>query len=119
MHLRTERRVRFRLGQYNATVDDFTNDLTGMTGSDALEEVLHHCRNDEVCKKLLFIVNEADQEYRAATVDNGGTSISPYCHVEYKPGWWWRGRPKSGPLADYLWVLLNAQAGAVAEGASG
>ena len=55
--------MRFRLGQYNATVDDFTNDLTGR---DALEEVLHHCRNDEVCKKLLFIVNEADQEYRAA-----------------------------------------------------
>ena len=51
------------INQYKGTADDFTNDLTGR---DALEEVLHHCRNDEVCKKLLFIVNEADQEYRAA-----------------------------------------------------
>ena len=97
--LGTWREVAHDVNRYKLTVDDFTNDLTAR---DALEEVLRHCRNEEVCKKLMTNIDEADQNYRAATDEDGGVALSRYYRVDSASGWWWRRCPRSGALADYL-----------------
>jgi hypothetical protein len=86
------------VASYDATIDDYTNDLTGR---DAVELVLDWASEgfrawaDER-------VTAADQQFRGRTEMDDEGAIGRYFRIENKDGWWWRRRPGGGPLGAYL-----------------
>ena len=96
--LRTWARLSEEVNAYTATVDDYTNDLCSRDylaamaarASSGLRSVL-----DEQ-------VASTDESFRRATVEDTDGRLGRYYRIELKDGWWWRRRPASGPLADYL-----------------
>ena len=96
--VRTWEQVAHGLDTYDATIDDYTNDITAR---DALAEILGWAeppfRQEVECR-----IASADRRIRAATVDDAGAAVGRYFRIETKDGWWWRCRPTSGPLAEWL-----------------
>jgi hypothetical protein len=85
-------------GQYQLTVDDYTNDLTARDG---IELALHECP-PVLRGRLQAVIDAADERFRAGTVDDAEGSVARYFRVDDGSGWWWKRRPKAGPLADFL-----------------
>jgi len=84
------------VAEYTGTVDEYTNDLTSR---DALEEVLGWASRP-LAAALSVPLGLADERFIAATIDDGGVAVSQYFRIGTR--WWWRRRPTSGQLADYL-----------------
>jgi hypothetical protein len=84
--------------QYVSTVYDYTNDLTGR---DALELVLAECQ-EPLRTKLRLFIEEADGQFLARTREDAGRSLERYFRIDESSGWWWKRRPATGPLAEYL-----------------
>ncbi len=82
--------------EYTATVDDYTNDLTMR---DVIEVVLREAV-EPLRGKLLRFVDDADERFRAATVDDDQGRLSQ--HFRISKGWWWRRIPAAGAFARYL-----------------
>lgn len=91
-----------RLGRevnlYKATIDDYTNDLCSR---DYLADALAKA-SGQLHTALAERVNAADATFRKATIDDTDGLVGRYYRVDAEDGWWWRARPASGPLADYL-----------------
>ena len=85
-------------GQYPATVDDYTNDLTARDG---LELALRECP-PLLRDRLQAVIDAADERFKAGTVDDNEGRVARYFRVDDGSGWWWKRRPKAGPLADFL-----------------
>lgn len=91
-----------RLGRevntYDATVDDYTNDLCSRDYlAHAIAESSLHLR--QVLAERLTL---ADTTFREATVPDTEKLLGTYYRVDKKDGWWWHVRPANGPLATYL-----------------
>jgi hypothetical protein len=86
------------VGAYRMTIDEYTNDVTGR---DALELVLGWA-TESTRAAIIERVAPADEAFRSATVDDGGLAIGEFFNFESKPGWWWRRRPTTGDLSEYL-----------------
>ncbi|HYM16996.1 MAG TPA: hypothetical protein VEU06_00410 [Micropepsaceae bacterium] len=84
--------------RYTLTVDDYTNDLTARDG---LEIILAHCP-EPLCAKLRLAIETADKEFLARTQEDLDHALERYFRIDESFGWWWRRRPTSGQLADYL-----------------
>ena len=84
---------------YDATIDDFTNDLTTR---DWIAEI-----RDLVTERVRSSIDERiepiDDRYRRTTRADGGHALSQFFRIEGR-GWWWRRVPKAdtGELARYL-----------------
>lgn len=83
---------------YPEAIDDYTNDLTGR---DLIEEALAALA-EEVQLPLRAVVDGADDEFRARTAPDGAELVGVFFDIADRPGWWWRRRPTTGPLAGYL-----------------
>lgn len=83
---------------YEATVDDYTNDLCSR---DYLASFTSSASEDLRAKVQQRIAG-ADATFRAATTDDAEALLAKYYRVDLKDGWWWRRRPSSGPLAEWL-----------------
>lgn len=86
-----------KVDDYELTVDDYTNDLTAR---DAITLVLSWC-SDQFGTWAKPLVDEADQRFRDRTAPDEGV-LGRYLRISEDAGWWWRRRPVSGPLGDYL-----------------
>lgn len=86
------------VGDYVATIDDYTNDLTAR---DALDRILLWA-SDAFKPVLAKRIAAADERFRTATSDDEGLAVGRYFTIERHPGWWWRRRPTTGPLSTYL-----------------
>jgi hypothetical protein len=86
------------VASYQLTVDDYTNDLTGR---DAIDLVLSWC-SDQFGAWAKPMVDEADQRFAGRTTPDEAGVLGRYFRISDNAGWWWRRRPVSGPLADYL-----------------
>ncbi len=84
--------------RYIHTIDDYTNDLTGR---DALEIVLMECP-EPLRSELEVLIGRADSEFVARTKEDSGCTLGRYFRIDDSSGWWWKRRPATGPLADYL-----------------
>ena len=83
---------------YGATVDDYTNDLTGRDYIErALEDLPEPWRSE-----LRAAIAPADQAFREATEYDKRSLLASYFRIDDGSGWWWRRIPKTGPLATYL-----------------
>lgn len=86
------------VGTYEATIDDYTNDLCArdyIAGFSAAASV----------ELQAYIANEvaaADDQFRASTEPDVDGLVGRYFRIDNKDGWWWRQRPTTGPLAAYL-----------------
>lgn len=84
---------------YDATIDDFTNDLT-------TRDWIAECRElvtDLIRRSIDERVSLIDDRYKRATVDDDGRALGHFFRIEGK-GWWWFRRPLAdqGELATYL-----------------
>ena len=80
------------------TIDDYTNDLTAR---DAIELVLSWC-SDQFGGWVNPVVKEADERFANGTAPDDEGVLARYFRIKDDAGWWWRRRPVSGELADYL-----------------
>ena len=85
-------------GQYENEVDDYTNDLTSRDG---LAIVLSECPSP-LRERLQALIDEADDFFRQGTVEDPDGRLGRYFRIDDRSGWWWKRRPRAGPLADYL-----------------
>ena len=83
---------------YDFSVDDYTNDLIARDG---LEWALAECQQP-LRAKLLSWIEVADREFIAGTQDDVDGALEHFCDVDESSGWWWKRRPATGPLADFL-----------------
>ncbi|HEY2048509.1 MAG TPA: hypothetical protein VGH03_04155 [Caulobacteraceae bacterium] len=80
---------------YELTVDDYANELMARDG---LEWTLGACA-DPLRAKLQAWIEAADGVFIAATEPDDDGSLG---RADETSGWWWKRRPKTGPLADSL-----------------
>jgi len=86
------------VGQYSLTIDDYTNDLTGRDG---LEFVLANCQGP-LRAKLEADITRSDEIFLAGTEEDATESLGQFFRIDASSGWWWRRKPATGALADYL-----------------
>lgn len=86
------------VADYPATIDDYTND---MTARDALDLLLQWA-SPELESVLQRRVASADRRFIANTVEDGGAAVGRFFRIANRDGWWWRRRPATGALSDYL-----------------
>ena len=86
------------VADYELTIDDFTNDLTGRDGL----ELLLDWASPPLAADLRLRVDAVDVQYREGTVEDGGEALGRYFRVDASSGWWWRRKPAAGQLADYI-----------------
>ncbi|TXL57878.1 hypothetical protein [Aeromicrobium terrae] len=96
--LHTWLRLGHELASYEATIDDYTNDLCSR---DYLETVLGLAK-DELRREVEAQVAAGDAAFRQATEADDGQRLANFYRLDSNDGWWWRRRPKYGPLAAYL-----------------
>jgi hypothetical protein len=96
--IRDWQRVARRAGDYQDTVDDYTNDLTARDG---LAIVLSECPSP-LRERLRPLIDDADNCFRDGTIDDQEGRLSRFFRIDHDSGWWWKRRPRVGPLADYL-----------------
>lgn len=96
--LRAWARLAEEVDTYTATVDDYTNDLCSR---DYLELAMANASID-LRSTIGQQVAPADESFRRLTIDDSELRLGRYFQINRKDGWWWRRRPTSGPLADYL-----------------
>lgn len=103
-HARLEREIRVwsRLARgvnaYDATVDDYTNDLCSR---DYIAELAARASID-LQAAIEERVRPADETFRESTVEDIDARLARYYRIDDGSEWWWHRRPSSGPLADYL-----------------
>ncbi len=83
---------------YAATVDDYTNDLSSR---DYLAQAIAEAA-PELRREIDDQLAAADERFRASTVEDDEGRLGRYFAIRPDDGWWWRRRPSTGPLADYL-----------------
>ena len=83
--------------RYRLTIDDYTNDLVSRDG---LELVLAACTPPLLDRLRPW--DAADREFTERTDADPDEAIGRFYHRDDLSGWWWKRRPSSGPLADYL-----------------
>jgi hypothetical protein len=83
---------------YDLSIDDYTNDLIARDG---LERTLAECQQP-LRTKLLSWIEVADQEFIANTQDDVDGALGRFSDVDESSGWWWKRRPATGPLAEFL-----------------
>lgn len=98
--LRAWARLAAEVNTYAATVDDYTNDLCSR---DYLAAVAARASSG-LCRAIDEQVAPTDESFRQATVEDTDGRLGQYYRIGREDGWWWRRRPSSGPLADYLAV---------------
>ncbi len=98
--LRAWARLSEEVNTYTATVDDYTNDLCSRDYLAAVAERASTGLRSAIDEQ----VASSDEAFRRATVDDTDARLGQYFRIERRDGWWWRRRPSSGPLADYLAV---------------
>lgn len=96
--VRSWNRLAAEVNTYEATVDDYTNDLCSR---DYLEEFASRA-SDDLRANILERIAGADEMYAGATVEDTEGLLGEYYRIDLKDGWWWRRRPSSGPLAGWL-----------------
>jgi len=79
-------------------VDDYTNDVCSR---DYLAVAASRASSG-LRREIEEQVAKADETFRGSTVEDTDGRLGRYYRIERKDGWWWRRRPTSGPLADYL-----------------
>lgn len=96
--LRAWARLTDEVNTSSATVDDYTNDLCSRDYLAAVAtRVSRGLRNE-----LHGQVASTDESFLMATVEDADGLLRRYYRNELKDGWWWRRRPSSGPLTEYL-----------------
>ena len=83
---------------YELTIDDYSNDLMARDG---LEWTLGACA-EPLRAKLQAWVQAADRTFIAATQPDDDGALGRLVRIDETSGWWWKRRPKTGPLADSL-----------------
>jgi hypothetical protein len=83
---------------YELSIDDYTNDLLARDG---IEWALSVCQ-PLFRAKLSSWVEAADRAFVAGTEEDAEGSLGRSWPVDETSGWWWKRRPKTGPLADSL-----------------
>jgi len=96
--LRSWEQLAGEVSDYPATIDDYTND---MTARDALDLLLQWA-SPELVSVLQDRVSTADRRFVGNTVEDGGAAVGRFFRVGNRDGWWWRRRPATGALSDYL-----------------
>ncbi|WP_404352349.1 hypothetical protein LG324_05390 [Phycicoccus jejuensis] len=96
--LRSWNQLAAEVNTYEATVDDYTNDLCSR---DYLADFASRASKDLRVQVQVHIAG-ADATFRAATIDDAEGLLGKYYRIELKDGWWWRRKPSSGPLAEWL-----------------
>ena len=96
--LRIWTRLADDVNTYASTADDYTNDLCPR---DYLEVAMARA-SIGLRSAIDQQVATADELFRRQTVEDQQGRLGRYFRIERKDGWWWRRRPSSGPLADYL-----------------
>ena len=103
-HVRLEREIRVwaRLARevdaYDATVDDYTNDLCSR---DYIAEFAARASSG-LQRVIQERVGPVDETFRDGTVDDDDARLGRYFRIDQEDAWWWHRRPSAGPLADYL-----------------
>ncbi|MCE9671792.1 hypothetical protein LY474_28685 [Myxococcus stipitatus] len=67
---------------------------------DALESLVRSC-SGVLAEKLRAAIDEADDAFRSATVDDGGATLSAWSGG-VGDAWWWHRRPVTGHLSRVL-----------------
>ena len=83
---------------YTFTIDDYTNDLCSR---DYLAEAMS-LASPGLRPVLAEDVSAADDRFRERTSEDLEAAIGHFYRIDLKDGWWWRRRPRPGPLAQYL-----------------
>lgn len=96
--LRTWARLTEEVTSYTGTVDDYTNDLCSRDYLEVMQ-----------ARASLGLRNAIDQQvapidiwFRRATLEDTDERLAAYFRIDSRDGWWWRRRPSTGPLAEYL-----------------
>jgi hypothetical protein len=84
--------------RYTGTIDYYTNHLTTRDG---LEIALTEC-SEPLRAKLELLIGVADRDFVARTIEDTDCLLRCYFRIEDSWSWWWKRRPATGPLADYL-----------------
>ena len=92
------RQLAGEVADYPMTIDDYTNDVTARDGLDLVLK----WTSDRAREVVGDAISEADETFKASTVDDGGDAVSRYFRIGDRAGWWWRRRPTTGRLAAYL-----------------
>ncbi|WP_164093736.1 hypothetical protein, partial [Stenotrophomonas maltophilia] len=87
---------------YGLTIENYSNDLWVRDG---LEYALNEC-DEPLSTKLKLAIAEADNDFLARTEADLEQRLGRHCHLN--EGWWWKRRPKAGPMAEFLASSLKA-----------
>lgn len=96
--LRAWERLAAEVNSYAGTVDDYTNDLCSR---DYLALVAARASRG-LSREIDQHVAPIDDSFRRTTLEDTDGRLARFFRIDRKDGWWWRRRPSSGPLADYL-----------------
>ena len=83
---------------YDATIDDYTNDLCLR---DHIEGWVQGADPEERDRRRAE-VEALDQRFTLATVEDVNGELAHYFRIDRRAGWWWKRIPAQGDLADYL-----------------
>ena len=92
------RRLAGEVGDYPATVDDYTNDLSSRTGLHLIQQ----CCSRVVDERLAEHLSPVDAQFTEGTDADDSGVLGRFCRVDEDSGWWLRRIPKTGPLRTYL-----------------
>jgi hypothetical protein len=91
-------RLAAEVGNYTATVDDYTNDLSSRKGL----QLIHQCCSRVVAAGLAEHLRPVDAKFIEGTDADDSGVLGRFSRVDEDSGWWLRRIPKTGPLRTYL-----------------
>lgn len=86
------------VNDYPGSVDDYTNDLCSRDYLQEMEARASFGLRSAINQRVAPI----DLAFRGATIEDTDGRLARFFRIESCSGWWWRRRPSSGPLAQYL-----------------
>ncbi len=94
--LRLWRELANHVAHYGDSIDEYTNDVSVR---DWIDRVAGLCE-EGVRMKIASMLQDSDKVFEQHTVLDSERWIARY--YKYGDGWWWRRRPRSGRLAEWL-----------------
>ena len=96
--LRSWDQLSAEVNAYEATIDDYTNDVC----SRDYIALFTAKASSELRAEINARVTAADDRFRTGTVPDDDGWVGRYFRISPDDEWWWQRRPASGPLAIYL-----------------
>ncbi len=96
--LQSWRRLGQEVARYDATVDDYTNDLTARQG---LHLLMQHC-HPTTAARVAALLDSLDGRFQSGTDPDSQEVLGHFYKMDESSGWWMRRIPKAGDLRAYL-----------------